>query len=164
MEDTNMPYNKNNCPNLWLISDDYCPAVWDTVTCWPATPAGHVVFKGCPPLRGIDPKRKCLCLMTSGQTCFIHLSNIMTSTVNYLITYIMWWVWHQFILWYHTHDKDGKWSMSHSFTTIKIHVCNISQVSREGIALQFQDKMGKGACTCGYSSKKYYPTISNSST
>jgi hypothetical protein len=32
----------------------YCNATWDTVLCWPATPAGSSISLRCPPLKGLD--------------------------------------------------------------------------------------------------------------
>lgn len=40
-----------------VISGDgslWCNATWDTVLCWPATPAGASISLKCPPLKGLD--------------------------------------------------------------------------------------------------------------
>lgn len=36
----------------------YCNATFDTVLCWPVTPAGTVQYLQCPPLRGLDTSSK----------------------------------------------------------------------------------------------------------
>uniref|UniRef100_A0A1I7S9I5 G_PROTEIN_RECEP_F2_4 domain-containing protein n=1 Tax=Bursaphelenchus xylophilus TaxID=6326 RepID=A0A1I7S9I5_BURXY len=41
-------------------SDDgslWCNATWDTVLCWPATPAGSTITLQCPPLKGLNPAK-----------------------------------------------------------------------------------------------------------
>ncbi|GMT19214.1 hypothetical protein PFISCL1PPCAC_10511, partial [Pristionchus fissidentatus] len=35
--------------------EGWCPATFDTVLCWPATPPGSHSEKPCPPLKGLDP-------------------------------------------------------------------------------------------------------------
>lgn len=36
----------------------YCPAIWDSLLCWPPARAGQVIHLPCPPLKGIDPTSK----------------------------------------------------------------------------------------------------------
>lgn len=33
----------------------WCNATFDTVLCWPATPANSSITVHCPPLKGLDP-------------------------------------------------------------------------------------------------------------
>src|SRR4051794_3934417 len=33
----------------------WCNATWDSVICWPATPANSSITLPCPPLKGLDP-------------------------------------------------------------------------------------------------------------
>ncbi|CAD5216639.1 unnamed protein product [Bursaphelenchus okinawaensis] len=35
----------------------WCNATWDTVLCWPATPAGSTITLQCPPLKGLNPAK-----------------------------------------------------------------------------------------------------------
>uniref|UniRef100_A0AC34Q6R9 Calcitonin receptor n=1 Tax=Panagrolaimus sp. JU765 TaxID=591449 RepID=A0AC34Q6R9_9BILA len=37
--------------------DLWCNATWDTVLCWPATPANSSITLQCPPLKGLDPTK-----------------------------------------------------------------------------------------------------------
>ncbi|KAI6235163.1 Calcitonin receptor-like protein 1 [Aphelenchoides besseyi] len=45
---------------LAVVPDDgttWCNATWDSVLCWPATPADSSITLQCPPLKGLDPAK-----------------------------------------------------------------------------------------------------------
>ncbi len=37
---------------------DYCNATFDSLECWPPTPANQTVLQQCPPVKGVDPNSK----------------------------------------------------------------------------------------------------------
>uniref|UniRef100_A0A9J2P4F5 G-protein coupled receptors family 2 profile 1 domain-containing protein n=1 Tax=Ascaris lumbricoides TaxID=6252 RepID=A0A9J2P4F5_ASCLU len=52
LERSNLPtYPDPADGSLW------CNATFDTVLCWPATPANTSITLRCPPLKGLDPER-----------------------------------------------------------------------------------------------------------
>uniref|UniRef100_A0A914DK67 Uncharacterized protein n=2 Tax=Acrobeloides nanus TaxID=290746 RepID=A0A914DK67_9BILA len=50
---------RNGLSTFPVVDDGslWCNATWDTVLCWPATPANSSISLQCPPLKGLDPTK-----------------------------------------------------------------------------------------------------------
>ncbi|VDM37196.1 unnamed protein product [Toxocara canis] len=59
MEECVLALERSNLPTFPDPADGslWCNATFDTVLCWPATPANTSITLRCPPLKGLDPER-----------------------------------------------------------------------------------------------------------